>query len=198
MRLVECEQKVKELIRSDKNNPEIYNLLQQMILFFLKRKKAPGGAARIEEISYTMAGDVYMKILQGDEIEYFLGYFEKKYREYFKDYYEVEKYMVPFDPILDDPVYFKQLSGTKDYSESLNRVYLEKIERVIDKVMEKGCRYPYNSYEYLNIKLSLMISLLRGEVFRFHVGVEEEFDIKMLIVSFYEKVKKEGINFSGR
>lgn len=196
MRLIEYEQTIKDLIKENRNNPEIYNLLQEMILMFLRRKRSPGGPQELEEVSYTMAGDIYIKIVAGEDINYFLGYFDKKYKEYFKDYYEVERYTEPYDPSLNDKEIWRRSEGSQDFSKVLNKLYLKDIGRIVDKVMEESCKYKYQSKEYLNLKLSLMVSILRNSKFEFHLSQEQSFYLKLLIVAFYEEVKKEGFGVS--
>lgn len=193
MRLVEQEQMIKRMVREDISNPEIYNCLQKMILMFLKRKKAPGNCQRYEEVSYTMAGDIYMKLLEGETVDYFLGYFDRKYKEYFREYYESEKYDIPFDPSLDEYMSLGQNFGVQDFHNAINKLYLEDIERVVDKVMEK-CKYVKCSSAYINLKLSLMISILRNELTTFHLDEGQSLYLKFLIVAFYEEIKKSGID----
>ena len=196
MRLIEYEQTIKDLVKKDRNNPEIYSLLQEMILMFLRRKKSPGGPQEVEEVSYTMAGDIYLKIINGEDINYFLGYFDKKYKEYFKDYYESGRYTEPYDPSINDKEVLRRSSGSQEFSKVINKLYLKDIGKIVDKVMEKSCKYKYQSKEYLNLKLSLMISILRNTKFEFHLNQEQSFYLKLLIVAFYEEVKKEGLGFN--
>ena len=86
--------------------------------------------------------------------------------------------------------------GSQDFSKVLNKLYLKDIGKIIDKVMEESCKYKYQSKEYLNLKLSLMVSILRNSKFEFHLSQEQSFYLKLLIVAFYEEVKKEGFGVS--
>lgn len=195
MKLVSEEQNIKEMIKHDRNNPEIYNRLQKMIYIFLHRKKSPGTRQEIEEVSYTMAGDIFLKIVNGVEINYLLGYFERWYKGYFRQYYEPEKYDVPYDPSKID-LSLRTYEGSQKYDEIVSKEYLRNISLVVNDVMERVCKYRYNSPAYINLKLSLLVTLRRGTIFSFHLTEEQTQYLKILRTAFYEEVRKEGFNFS--
>lgn len=188
MRLIEYEQKVKELIKTDKNNPEIYNLLQEMIYIFLCRKKI-GTITEKKDVSYTFAGDVYMSILSGVDITYFLGYFEKKYKEYFKEYYRNTRFNEPYDPSYDEIKLNKLLvSSTEEFNKIIDKVDLSNINKIIDKVFS-SCKYNKNSKFYLNLKLSLVLSLIRNDISSFHLNHELDEYLRLLVILFYNELK---------
>lgn len=187
MRLNEYEQKIKELIKIDKNNPEIYNLLQEMIYIFLCRKKI-GTITEKKEVSYTFAGDVYLSIISGTDITYFLGYFEKKHKEYFQEYYRNTRFDEPYDPSYDDIKLNKPLSSSGEFNRIIEKVDLSNVNKIIDKVFN-SCKYNKNSKFYLNLKLSLTLSLVRDNISSFHLNPELNEYLKLLIVLFYNEIK---------
>ena len=180
---------IKQQISQDKNNPEIYNNLQKMIYMFLRRKQVGQSPREAEDVSYTFAGDLYMKILSGDEIEYYLGYLERKHKEYFKEYYRMSRFNEPYDPSYDD----SKLQEVQDYrnyeNRTLNKVYLQDVNLIIDKILEKS-KYRHNSKSYVNLKLSLALSLLNDRVVAFHLSKEEEEYLKFLTILFYNEIKE--------
>ena len=197
MRLLEHESLIKSKVKSDRKDPEIYNLLQRMTFMFLKRKRVGQTEKDREDISFMIAGDLYMRIVNGEDFSYFLGYLEKIYKEYLEKFYEGYKNQVQLDPsidvnheILGNPTVF-------DYYRLNNKVYLKEIYRVIDELMDESCKYKRQSRDYLNLKLSLVLSLLREEITNFHLGPEQTFYLKLLIVKFYSKVKEEGLDSEG-
>lgn len=189
MRLTEYEQLIKKQITQDRNNPEIYNNLQKMIYMFLRRKQVGKSPEEVEEVSYTFAGDIYMKILSGDEIEYYLGYLERKHKEYFREYYRMSRFNEPYDPTYDDSK-VQEVQDYRDYeNRALNKVYLQNVDRIIDKLL-RNSKYKYNSKSYINLKLSLALSLLNDRIVVFHLSKEEEEYLKFLTILFYNEIKE--------
>ena len=194
MRLLELESSIKSRIRESKDDPEIYNLLQKMTFMFLARKKACKNEKDREDISFIIAGDLYMRILDGEEFSYYLGYLEKIYREYLCKFYEGYNNHLPLDPSIDAN---HELLGSPtlfDYYRLNNQIYLKEIYRVIDELMDETCKYKPQTKEYLNLKISLILSLIRGETSFFHLGEEQKFYLKFLVVKFYDKVRNEGLD----
>lgn len=189
MKLYEQEQVVKDLIKNDRNNPEIYLKLQQMIYMFLRRKKIGNSPKEVEEVSYTMAGDLFLKIIEGEEISNFFGLLDKEHRKYFTEYYEREKYIEPYD-ITMDPRILNESSFENDFAKVNNKIYLEDINKVINEVMDKSCKYKPWTVEYNNLKVSLALSILRRKKVNFHLNLECEYYLNILIASFYNEVKK--------
>lgn len=189
MRLVEYEQKIKDLVKEDRSNPEIYKLLQEMIYMFLRRKHIGNNPGDTEEVSYTFAGDLFMKISSGEEIIYYLGYLERKYKEYFKEYCDVTRFNEPYDPSLDDKKVVNLDDQLRPFDQTLNRVYLSNIYLIIDKIFDEKCKYRYNSYIFINLKVSLILSLLRDEITPFHLNSEQTEYLKILVVLFYNELK---------
>lgn len=194
MRLLDYESLIKCKIKLNREDPSIYDLIQKMTFMFLKRKKVCRSEKDREDISFVIAGDLYMRILDGEDFSYFLGYLDKIYKEYLDKFYEGYKNQVQFDPsidvnheILGNPTVF-------DYYRLNNQVYLKEIYRVIDELMDETCKYKRQTKEYLNLKLSLVLSLIRGEVTCFHLEPDQSLYLRLLIVKFYSKVKNEGLD----
>lgn len=197
MRLVEYEQSVKELIKSDRTDPEIYNLLQGMALMFLQRKKACNTAKDAEDISFMLAGDIFMRVIEGEDFNYFLGLLEKIYRSYVTLYYVDNKTeYLTFDASVDTQRTVYGHSTTYEYACCANKMYLEEISSVVTKVMESSCKYRKGTPVYLNLQLSLMLSVLRGRLTTFHLQPEHEYYLKLLLVNFYSRVKEDGLGFA--
>lgn len=194
MRLVEYEYSIKTRIKKDRNDPDIYQELQRMIYMFLRRKRVGNCPKDVEDISYMIAGDLYMDILEGVEITFFLGYLDKIYKNYVSKFYEGIQGQVPFDPSIDANQVILGNPSTYDYVYARNKIYLEDIQRVVDKVMEDTCKYKPWTPAYSNLKISLMLSILRDEFVSFHLQPEQEFYLKLIIVQFYQEVKVNGLD----
>lgn len=193
LRLVDYESEIRKLVESNPQDPEIYNKLQEMVRMFLLRKKASDSSREIEEVSYTIAGDMFMQIINGEKIDYYLGYLDKIYRPYFKDYYDSRKYLEPYDPSLDGKRVLRRFTTTQDYSKVVNKVYFEEVDKIIDQVMEKCCKYRKGTSTYLNLKLSIILSLRSGSLVPFHLSKEESFYLRILVISLYRKIRKSGV-----
>lgn len=192
MILKDEEVQIKDKVKINRENPEIYQQLQKMIFIFLRRVKAPGSLQDLEEVSYTMAGDIFLKIVQGEDINHFLGYFEHYYKGYFRSYYDSEKYGTLQDPL--NSHIMTNISSTSEYRKVLNKQYLTEIEKVIDTVMNESCKYRYDSKAYLNLKISLVLSLIKGVNVNFHLDPEQLSYLKLMRAAVQESIRKEGLD----
>ena len=194
MRLLDHESAIKTLLKTNREDPEIYDHLQKMTFIFLRRKKVCRNDKDREDISFTIAGDLFMRLIQGEDFSYFLGYLDKIYKEYLDKFYEGYKDHVPFDPSIDANHEILGNPSVFDYYRLNNEVYLKEIYRVVEQLMDEACKYRRDSKEHINLRLSLVLSLIRGEVTSFHLEPEHTFYLKLLVVKFYNKVKEEGLD----
>lgn len=194
MRLLEYEVLIKKQVSEDVNNPEIYNNLQKMILMFLQRKKVCRCKQDYEDMSYLLAGDMYMQLLNGETFNYYLGYLEKIHRKYAQQYYKDHSSEFIY---FDDSDNFNDLVGdlgSYDYNYIDDKIYLEEIWRTIDIVMNNSCKYDRMSKGYLNLRLSLVLSLLRGEETHFHLEPDQKYYLRLILTNFNSIVKKDLLN----
>lgn len=189
MTLYEQEKYIKDLVKLDRRNPEIYEKLQEMIYMFLRRKRIGRNPKEVQDISYTMAGDLYLRILEGEDIFNYLGLLDKEHRSYFEEYSSSRIFFEPYDVSLD-PKLFNGEPPTYDFIKVDNKIYLEEIHKVINQVIEKSCKYKPWTPEYNNLKVSLALTLLRGEETYYHLSEECKHYLKFLVVSFYNEVRK--------
>ena len=197
MRLTEYEELIKKLVSVDRNNPEIYINLQQMIEMFLRRKKVCNCSKDFQDLSYVIAGDLYLQILDGYNVDYLLGYLEKVYRKYAHAYYNESKLStISYDEAQADPTFVQNGSSVYEYNCVNNKVYLQDIIRVVDEVMMNSCKYEPMSTAFTNLKLSLILSLLRGTEVHFHLNKEQGFYLKLILTNFRRKVVNDGLDIT--
>ena len=194
MRLMEYEYAIKSKVRENPSDPEIYNLLQVLSYYFLLRKKICRTSKDAEDISYIIAGDIFLRITEGEYFSYILGFLEKIYRGAVYSYYG-DTSIISLDAT-DSPDLLLGTSSIAEYNMVLNKIYLSDILSVIDKVMEGSCKYRVDSSAYLNLKVSLLLSLIRGEVSGFHLTPDQLCYLKLIIPSFYNQIKKDGLGMS--
>lgn len=189
MRLVEYENTIKNKVAKDPSDISIYDDLQKMAIVFLRRKKACRSIQDYEDVSYLIAGDIYIKISKQEKISYYLGYLEKIYRRYIISFYQnnhsnetVSYENEDFERTLIYP------GSYDDYTYIDNKLYLSNIKVVIDKVLEKSCKYATDPLSSLNISLSLLLSLLQEDIVSYNITPEQEFYLNMITVNFYSQV----------
>lgn len=189
MRLYEYEQSIKDMVDENPQNPKIYEYLQQMIYMFLRRKNVGGSERDIEEVSFSIAGDIWIKILSGERYNRYIGYLNKTYHDYFRDYYIDKKYSEPYDPSYDMKVIGGEIDNPQRFLEVIDKLYLEQIELIVDDFFESGCKYTYGSRAWVNLKLSLVLSMYRQELVNYHLTSDQFAYLKILIVRFHEKFR---------
>lgn len=196
MRLLDYESKLRELVSKDHTDPEIYNNLQQLIYYYLLRKKSCRRYEDASDISYEIASDIFMRIYNGETFTYFLPYLDRVYLRYILNYYNVNSPEIFVRDITDDMVANVYLTNptNQDYHIVCEKMYLEHINQVVDIVM-KNSKYKEGFLPYLNVKLSLVLSLYRGYPCYFHLSPEQADYVKFLVINFYNHVKTDGIDF---
>lgn len=189
MKLYEYEQRIKSLIEEDPQDPQIYEDLQRMIYMFLRRKGAGNNEKDVEDVSFTIAGDLWMRIIEGERFTFYIGYLSKIYHDYFKGYYIDKRYNEPYDPSYDMRVIGGEINNPKRFQEVIDKIYLEQIESVINGFFESGCKYRKGTRAWINLKLSLTLSLYRQTIVNYHLEPDQFAYLKILLVKFHEKVK---------
>lgn len=191
MRLIECESLIKEKVKANREDPEIYNLLQQMIITFLMRKKACNSYRDYDDLSYVIAGDLFLKIIAGNEINYYLGYLEKAYRKYVQEYYkEYHSGILSFEDAIDSEESVYGRRSSRDFAYARDRVYLEDCSLVINDVLDSS-KYDPDHPAFNNLKMSLILSVLKGSEVYFRLEEDQKFYLKLLLICFYNKIIKD-------
>jgi len=187
MRLTELEEIIGNQIKENRNNPEIYNNLYSLIYRFLLRKKVCRSSSDANEIACDMTSDLYFKITKGFDCDHIFGYLEKIYHNYISRFYRSLREVISLDTsdLTKDIIYNRSFT---DYEDAINKVYLSDISKVVDHVMENSCKYKIGSKSYENLKISLIISMIRGKEFSFHLDNEQEFYLKLIITNFKNHV----------
>lgn len=190
MRLTEYETTIKSKIQQNPNDQTIYEDLQKMILIFLTRKKACKSANDYEDISYLLAGDMYLSIINGTRYNYYLGYLEKVYLRYVLQYYadNFEPDIVHIEDPTDLEYLMDYTSNPQEYNEICDKCYIENIKTIVDQIMIQSCKYDSDTTAYLNLKLSLVVSLIRDTPTYYHLLPEHQFYLNMIIKNFQSKI----------
>lgn len=196
MKLTEYEDLIKKQFKEDMFNEEIYVNLQKMINMFLRRKRVCNCSKDYEDMSYVMAGDLYLKFLQEESLpNYLVGYLGQAYQSYAHEYYEEHSGILGNLPVEEvRTVVFSPNSYTYEIGCSNNRVYLQEIIRVVDEVMLNSCKYDPNSSAFINLKLSLVLSAIRGELTPFHLNQEQTFYLGLVYTNFCNKIINDGLD----
>lgn len=189
MNLIEYEQTIKGLVKENKSNPDIYNYLQEMTLLFLRRKKPLDSSQYLLDVSYTIAGDIFLKIIDGADMTYYLGYLERIYRDYLREEKAYLSKTFPFEEIYEHTEIPELIIPPISLKDAANEIYLKKINQVIERIMKKCCKYRQRSKEYLNLKLSLVLSILRDTRTYFHLEEEQVVYLDFLLVRLYDELK---------
>ncbi len=200
MKLKEYDLLIQNLVDKDKSNEEIFIHLQKMIEMFLWHKKCCDCANDVETISYTMAEDIYLDILNGRPFKQYLSYVSTVYHKYLRECYDKN---IIRQLNYDDIIAYKEreheriATHSQEIHNTESKVYLENISNTIDRVLHYSCKYDENTAAYINLKMSLMLSLYRGYLVYFHLTKEQEFYLKLIVTNFYNTIKKDGLDING-
>lgn len=192
MKLLEYEQSLKSRMTKDITDPQIYTDLQEMILMFLRRKHATRCYKDSEDLSHIIAGDLYIQLINKElNVEYYLGYLDKIYHSYVRDFYGESLDELPFDPSIDVNAEILGHPSTYDFVYARDKIYLQDIGKVIEYFLDRTCKYSEMSV-YNNLEISLLLSVLRGRLVNFRLTDEQFIYLRLLVVRFYQEVKVNG------
>jgi len=190
LNLVDYCKKIDKLIDEDPSDPEIFKNLQDLIFFWLLRARKMTKKNEAHDVATEMAGDLYMKIIDGFRVNYWLSYISNYYYDYTKSYRQnnhKQYFNFEGDP---EVVYtmaelFSGSFGLCDFnqvsfSEVSNLDFIEYLPVAVKDTVKKESRYKNNSVLNLNLNLSLLISLIRADVSSFRFPPNDYNYIKLL------------------
>lgn len=168
--LISIESRINTLINSNDICDEIYTLLKEMVRILILRKRLLTNPQEIDDISCEYAGDVYVKIINGFRVQYWVAYTSKCLMRYIISYRNTY-YPVIIDASEDYELtqalinmnYSSSLSYKEEFDDLINKTYITSIIKIIKKSYNKNCRYIPGSCEFNNLYLSILLSLAKGK-----------------------------------
>lgn len=185
MRLVDIEKQIKVLIEEDVTNPEIYNKIYDLAAYFLRWKKAVP-EYDIDGVASIVAEELYLKVYNGAEIISWIGYLSRFYHAAIRvwrkmnsselidatDNYELAQGVIMMSTS-------GSLTDTESYQKVFDNLYFDSLPLTIDSVMEAS-RYAEYTKEYMNARLSIVLSLCSNKFISYNLSKSEEMYTRML------------------
>ena len=167
MRLIDIENQLKKLIAVDRTDPKVYYTIRELLYQFLVRKKLLNNIQDYEEVSHIGATNLYLRIVNGDEIRSWIGYINLAYISYinqYKRWYRSELIDTISNPDLADAITImsasSSLQNSIDLETVVNLVYMEKsIKMTVAEVLSYS-KYREYTKEYYDAMLSILLSML--------------------------------------
>ena len=196
--LYDLENRIKELIAEDIDNPDIFYAIKDLALAYLKRYKKMSWGDEAEEVSLLIAEDLYLKVYQGKPINMWIAYISRSCMGYIREYRRMtgtEFIDTTGDPILEDALVTMNIGGS--YDSASGRVYreLENIEslgilaNVIVGVMDRS-RYRRYTAEYYNSHISILASILLGRRTEFQLDQVQSMYLGILLAATTDAVRE--------
>lgn len=165
MRLIEIEDNIKKLVEEDINNPEIYNEIQKLAYLYLKRYKKMNKDIEAVEVSHLVAAELYYKIVSGGQIFSWIGYMSKTMIWFIRKYRSMTDTQIidaTDDTQLHEAILSMSVRSENDskYDEIVDYIAVDDIPNIVNRILERTCRYDSDSSEYMNIYMSIMTSLI--------------------------------------
>lgn len=190
-RLVDIEKDIKRLIEENGVEDErIYTKIFELSYFFLRRNKLMSTPKEAEDVAYTIAEELYLKIYNGGEIYSWIGYINRSYQAFIRVINNMNRSEIidtSSDYELREAIVSMSTSNNNNESQrrTLDKIYFESLPLVIDNVMNRSIYDKYTS-NYLNSKLSILLSLQSGNFISYN---QEEIKDEMYTRMLYVKVK---------
>ena len=192
-----AEQELKELVERDCTSPEIYNRIHDITFNYLYNVLKPGSDLYdYEVISCDIAADLFLRVINGAKIEFWLNYISKILKMYYLREYQKQNWSVVIDTAGDNSLEQNIKQGFMDSSssknkidKSLNVIYLEQFELILNKVLYSS-KFGFNSKERVNLQISVLLTLLKNKPVYFRIDES----LKPFINLIISQVKNEIIN----
>ena len=197
MRLVDLENQIKQMVAENPNNPDVFNKLYDLIYVHLKRTKYVNTDDESRNVALLFAEDLYMRILDGFPLQSYLGYIFKvriKYVKMYRKMYESEVFDINENSLLRETMFeLFGNSGTthRDYMEIDMYDSIDSLISLIDEILEHSCMYESYTSEYLNIRTSIVMSLITGEETKLFVDERLENYFRLMLVRVKEGILEE-------
>jgi len=193
----QTELELTELVKKDRNNPEIYQKIKDMTFNYLYNVLKPGsGLYNYDDIACDIAADLFLRIQKGITIEYWLNYISRILKLYYLKDYQKKNWSVIIDTtgnhnlqqVLND-CFIDSSIMNNPIDASLNTLYLEQFDVLLNNVLYKT-KFKFNSKDRINLQLSVLLTLLKGKNVYFRID-EYLYPYVNIIIS---KLKSEMIN----
>lgn len=193
----QTELELTELVKKDRNNPEIYQKIKDMTFNYLYNVLKPGASLyNYDDIACDIAADLFLRIRKGANIEYWLNYISRILKLYYLRDYQKKNWSVVIDTTGSDTLAQSLKECFVDSSilnnpinSTLNIVYLEQFEKILNRVLY-NTKFNYNSKNRVNLEISILLTLLKGKTTYFRLDESLHIYVNIIIA----KVKSEIIN----
>lgn len=200
MRLIDIEREIKAEIEKDRSSPQVYESIYKLLYQFMVRKKLLNSIQDYEEVSHIGATNLYLKIVNGDNIRSWIGYINLSHISYinqYKRWYRSELIETENNPDLADAVTIMSassaLQNSIDLETAMNLIYMEKsIRCTVIEILNKS-KYRDYTKEYYDAMASILLSILGGRFMVYGSKVD-----KVYIHMLYELTKERIIKYIGQ
>lgn len=202
MRLIEIEDQIKDMIKEDVKNPEIYYKIWDLAYFWLKRNKKMSYDNEAREVADLIAEDLYLKVYMGKPVYSWIGYIAISYISYIKMWRKENTTEIidtrespEVAETLIEMSTSSNISSQANYDLILSEVYLNEMSEVINSVLEES-RINIDTKDWLNARITLLLSLERGEYIPYRLTEENSQYCRMLLTKIKDKIHKDlTVNF---
>lgn len=172
----QAEKELNEIVDKDCRDPKIYKYIHDITFNYLYNVLKPGSDLYdYEIISCDIAADLFMRVINGTKIEYWLNYISKILKLYYLRDYQKKNWSAVIDTTgnndLEQSIQSCCMSSTdskESVDKTLNILYLEQFEYILNKVMYNS-KFSYNSKERLNLQISVILTLVKNKPTYFHI-----------------------------
>ena len=166
----QTEEELTKLVNENRNNPEIYKKLHAITFNYLYNVLKPGSELYdYDTIACDIAADLFLRIRKGAKIEYWLNYISRTLKMYYLRDYQKKNWSVVIDTTgsatLEEALkqcFIDNSTNSSPINNSLNVIYLEQFEKILNKVLYNS-KFNFNSKERVNLQISILLTLLKGE-----------------------------------
>lgn len=183
-RLIYIENDIKKLVAADKKDPRVFTRIQELVYKYLLRNRVFPGYDTAREASYDIAEYLYLRLLEGHEIQSWIGYIKKIYPGFYTSYMNRQTEIIDTSNDIDlANAVVRMISASTMDDDSIDQIYVREYLRSIPKIVEETLReshfFAYTP-EYLNARLSLLLSIAQDKYVSYNLNEADSAYVKLL------------------
>ena len=176
----DIEKKLTEICETDPSSEELYENLRILAAKLLISRRIASNASEVDEMSHDLAALVYLKVRNGKEIKFWAAYMGRALQSELSRYLRVSTKQIFevgdklnkkefIERYYNQALVFNQQQDTIEATE-----VLKTLSNILDDVFSTTCRYTKDHPNYINLKISVYLSLAHKKIVYFNIRDDYE------------------------
>ena len=193
-KIADIEKELTDLVKTDIHNSKIYELLVKLARIYILQNRFTTGYKDVEAVCHDVASDIYIKLLNGAEIKYWIYYIGKCIKlSYVPKQKNLEHEVIDINTnsVVDSELQYAVVNMCTSSAQSdrvdLNKVqkllFLQNIDGLIRETLSHT-KFKEHSLEWYQLYTNVCISLQKGTITYFRIDDSLKHYVPIIIKQF--------------